>query len=71
MKQKEEGITLIALVVMMILIIIIAGVSIYEVTKNDVTTEVKKDMQYQYEASTNEAIKMNSTLSNQLDDWGL
>lgn len=71
MIQKEEGITLTTLVVMVIIMLIIAGVTIYEFTSNDVTTEVKQDMQYQYEASVNEATKMNSTFSNQLDDWGL
>ena len=71
MKQKEEGITLITLVVMIVLTIIIAGVAVYSVTKNDMITEVKQDMQYQYEASVNEAVKMNSTIRNQYDDWGL
>lgn len=71
MKQKEEGITMITLVVMTILIIIIAGVTIYEFTDNDVTTEIQKDMQTQHDYSVNEAVKMNSTYSNQLEDWGL
>lgn len=71
MESNEKGITLTVLVITIIVLVILAGVTIFRISSLGFLNSARKDVQQQYDASVNEALKMNATLANQLEDWGL
>ncbi|MBR3325209.1 MAG: hypothetical protein IKG14_04105 [Clostridia bacterium] len=71
MDNKDDGITLIALIVTIIVLIIISGVTIKKLTEDDeFIEEFVNETQYHEEATENEQRKINQVTQNQLEDWG-
>lgn len=71
--KNERGITLMVLVLTIIVMIILAGVTIYLSldTNQGVINEVKTETQLQQNMVQTEKNKMNSVLQDLEKDWGL
>ena len=71
MKQNENGITLVSLVVAIIVLIIISGVTVYQlVSDNGIVDKSLNETQYHEEAVKNEQRKINEVTQSQMEDWG-
>lgn len=71
--KDERGITIIALMVTMVVLVILAGATISQIAVNNsapVKTMVN-ETQYQKDMINNENKKMNSVLSNIEEEWGI
>ena len=71
MNKKEEGITLVSLAVAVIVLIIISGLTVYQlVSDNGIVDKSLNETQYHEEAVKNEQKKINEVTQNQMEDWG-
>ncbi|MBR3134388.1 MAG: hypothetical protein IKG56_02890 [Clostridia bacterium] len=70
MKNNEKGITLAMLVVTIIVMLILAGVTLKELSEDGVVYEVKNATQNQQKTIDDEQKKMDEEKNEQLKDWG-
>ncbi len=73
---NEKGITILSLVVTMIVMIILAGVTISIIgndkgSTNEIISQVQNHVSNQSQMIDKENDKMNQTLKNQEEDWGI
>ena len=71
--KSERGITLIVLVTTIIVLLILAGVSLSQITiKNSAPLKsIMNQTEYQQDMVQNENKKMNSAISNIEEEWGI
>ena len=71
--KNERGITLMVLVLTIIVMLVLAGTTIYLALNNDqgVINEVKKETQTQANMVKQEKNKMNTVLRDLETDWGI
>lgn len=70
LKNNEKGITLAMLVVTIIVMLILAGVTLKELSEDGVVYEVKNATQNQQKTIDDEQKKMDEEKNEQLKDWG-
>lgn len=70
MKKNEKGITIVALVVTIIVMLILAGITMKELSDNSIISQVQEETNSHQEGIENEQKKMDEVKSKQLEDWG-
>lgn len=70
MKKDEIGITMIALVVTIVVLLIITAVALQGLDNDGVVTEAYNKTEYQKEVIKQEQNKMDKVRNEQLKDWG-
>lgn len=71
MNNSEKGVTLIALVVTIIVLVIITGVTLNKISSDDgLLNQTANEILYQKDTIENEQKKINEVTKNQLEDWG-
>ncbi len=70
LKNNEKGITLAMLVVTIIVMLILVGVTLKELSEDGVVYEVKNETQEQQKTIDEEQKKMDEVKNEQLKDWG-
>lgn len=71
LNKKNNGITMVALVVTIIVLLILTGVTVHQLSSDEgVVDKSINETEYHQEAIQNEQSKMNEVMEKQMQDWG-